>query len=119
MSAMDAEILAELKAIRALLETRPQPAPVAPGTTGSAVRSVGMLPNYGRGKGQPIAGADAATLEYYIAGCQRTLADPEKQKFWARERTMLAALEAELMRQNGGAKPAPAAFGEDTGEIPF
>jgi len=59
------------------------------------------LPNYGRSKGQPVAGASTSDLEYYAAGCRRTLADPAKARFHDKERVLLAALEAELTRQQG------------------
>ena len=83
------EIIAKLDAIAAKLETAARPA-AAGGPT---------LPNYGRAKGQPIAGASRDTLEYYRAGCLRTLEDPSKERFHAKERMVLEAIDAELARQ--------------------
>ena len=64
-----------------------------PSSGGSAA---GMLPNYGRAKGQPIAGASLGDLEYYAEGCRKSLNDPSKERFHEQERATLAALEAEL-----------------------
>lgn len=82
------EIITKLDAIAAKLETAARP--VAPGGP--------TLPNYGRAKGQPIAGASRETLEYYRAGCLRTLEDPTKERFHAKEQQMLTAIDAELAR---------------------
>lgn len=65
-----------------------------------------VLPPYGRSKGAPIAGASVQDLEFYIGGCRRTLDDPAKSRWHDKERTLLAALEAELARQRGGDVPA-------------
>ena len=59
------------------------------------------FPNYGRSKGQPVAGATMGDLEYYAAGARRSLADPGKARFHDKERVLLAAIEAEMTRQNG------------------
>ncbi|MET0387932.1 MAG: hypothetical protein ABW321_18310 [Polyangiales bacterium] len=61
-----------------------------------------VFPPYGRSKGAPIVGASIRDLEFYISGCRRTLDDPAKSRWHDKERTLLAALEAELARQNGG-----------------
>jgi hypothetical protein len=61
-----------------------------------------VFPPYGRSKGAPIAGASIQDLEFYINGCQRTLSDPAKSRWHEKERVLLAALEAELARQQGG-----------------
>ena len=61
-----------------------------------------VFPPYGRSKGQPIAGASVKDLEFYISGCRRTLDDPAKSRWHDKERVLLAALEAELARQQGG-----------------
>ncbi len=84
-----------------------------------------LLPNYGRSKGQPIAGASLQDLEYYAAGCRRTLADPGKARFHDKERVLLAAIEAEITRQKGmpplGDDGSADEFGPppDTEEVPF
>ena len=61
-----------------------------------------VFPPYGRSKGAPIAGASIQDLEFYISGCRRTLDDPGKSRWHEKERVLLAALEAELARQQGG-----------------
>jgi hypothetical protein len=61
-----------------------------------------VFPPYGRSKGAPIAGASIQDLEFYISGCRRTLDDPAKSRWHEKERVLLAALEAELDRQQGG-----------------
>lgn len=61
-----------------------------------------VFPPYGRSKGMPIAGASMQDLEFYANGCRRTLADPGKARWHDKERTLLAAIEAEMARQQGG-----------------
>jgi hypothetical protein len=69
----------------------------------SGASGAGMVfPPYGRSKGAPIAGASVKDLEFYISGCRRTLDDPAKSRWHDKERVLLAALEAELARQQGG-----------------
>jgi hypothetical protein len=62
----------------------------------------GMFPNYGRSKGGPIRGATMQDLEYYANGARRSLADPSKSRWHDKERSLLAAIEAEIARQRGG-----------------
>ncbi len=80
-----------------------------------------VFPPYGRSKGQPIAGATMQDLEYYAAGCKRTLGDPAKSRWHDKERVLLAAIEAEMARQRGGPPPMssdePPPPSED--DIPF
>jgi hypothetical protein len=89
-------------------------APVAPSAARAAAPSARpaapgelptTLPNYGRSKGQPIAGASMQDLEYYINGSKRSLNDPSKSRWHDKERQLLAALEQELARQGGGGGP--------------
>ena len=61
-----------------------------------------VFPPYGRSKGAPIAGASIQDLEYYISGSRRSLDDPSKSRWHDKERSLLAAMEAELARQRGG-----------------
>jgi hypothetical protein len=61
-----------------------------------------VLPNYGRSKGMPIAGASVQDLEFYANGARRTLADPSKSRFHEKERLLLAAIDTELARQGHG-----------------
>ncbi len=69
---------------------------------GSGGASGVCFPNYGRSKLAPVKGASAQDLEYYRAGCMRTLNDPGKARFHDKERVLLAAIDAEM----GGGKPA-------------
>ncbi len=62
-----------------------------------------IFPPYGRSKGQPIRGASSTDLEFYLSGSRRSLADPSKERFHGKERLMVAAIEAEMNRQRGGA----------------
>ena len=41
-------------------------------------------------------------LEYYAGGCRRSLADPAKARFHAKEQILLDAIMSEIHRQNGG-----------------
>lgn len=58
-----------------------------------------VFPNYGRSKGQSIAGAPVAELQFYANGCRRSLADSSKSRFHDKERALLEAIEAEIFRQ--------------------
>lgn len=84
----------------------------APVSSGSAPRpsrgpTPTVFPNYGRSKGQPIAGATPEDLNYYANGARRSIADPTKARWHESEAALLAAIEAELAK-GGGAKEAPA-----------
>lgn len=61
-----------------------------------------VFPPYGRSKGQPVRGASLQDLEFYANGSRRSLADQSKSRWHDKERTMLAAIEAEIARQRGG-----------------
>lgn len=61
-----------------------------------------VFPNYGRSKGAPILGATMSDLEFYRNGAMRSLGDPGKERFHAKERQLLAAIDAEVARQGGG-----------------
>ena len=79
------------------------PAPARARAGASASGGEGMVfPPYGRSKGAPIAGATVQDLEFYISGSRRSLDDPSKSRWHDKERVLLAALEAELARQQGG-----------------
>jgi hypothetical protein len=71
-----------------------------------------VFPPYGRSKGAPIVGASMNDLEFYMSGCKRTLSDPAKSRWHDKERTLLAAIEAEIARQTGGEVAAPWDDGE-------
>jgi hypothetical protein len=62
--------------------------------------STAVFPSYGRSKGAPIAGAAIGDLEFYIRGCERTLADESKARWHEKERALLAVLRAELESQS-------------------
>lgn len=84
----------------------PKPSSAAPGA---------LLPNYGRLKGQPIAGAPAKDLEFYANGCRRSIADPAKARWVEKERSMLAAIEAEIARQEDNRHAAEDAVRQHNG----
>jgi hypothetical protein len=46
-------------------------------------------------------------LEFYANGCRRTLNDPAKSRWHDKERTLLAAIEAEMARQRGEPSAPP------------
>lgn len=89
----------------------PQPSPSQPPparkNNGPAASTGGgggglVFPPYGRSKGAPIAGASLGDLEFYANGCRRSLNDPAKARWHDKERELLAAIEAEIARQQGG-----------------
>lgn len=79
-----------------------QDAPGAEAPRRKAASGEAIFPPYGRSKGMPIAGATMQDLEYYAKGARRTLDDPSKSRWHDKERVLLAAIEAEIARQNGG-----------------
>jgi hypothetical protein len=87
----------------------------APASAGGAPTT---LPNYGRSKGAPIYGASMQDLEYYSNGCKRTLNDPSKERWHAKERQLLAALEAEIERQRSGGGAGGGSSGGPPDDVP-
>jgi hypothetical protein len=77
-------------------------APARPRIAAGSGGSGAVFPPYGRSRGQPIAGASMRDLEFYANGCHRTLNDPTKARWHDKERVLLAAIEAEIARQQGG-----------------
>lgn len=74
----------------------------------SPPRSGGLtFPNYGKAKGQPVAGASKDDLIFYRKGAERTLADPGKAKWHDREKALIDAIDAELRRQSAGTDAPP------------
>jgi hypothetical protein len=61
-----------------------------------------VFPPYGRSKGMPISGASMQDLEFYASGSRRSLNDPSKSRWHDKERALLAAIEAEIARNQGG-----------------
>ena len=69
-------------------------------TTPAPSKASGLVfPPFGRQAGQPIAGADIKALEFYAGAARRTLDDDSKAKWHDKERTLLEAYEAELLRR--------------------
>ncbi len=75
-----------------------------------------LLPNYGRSKGMPVVGASRQDLEFYANGSRRSLNDPSKSRWHDKERQLLAAIEAEIARQDGGG--GGEGGGSDFGDAP-
>lgn len=86
--------------------------PVA-ASRGPAASSGEVFPNYGRSKGAPIRGASMQDLEYYANGAKRSLGDASKARFHDKERALLAAIEAEMARQQGEGGVAAPSGGEE------
>jgi len=76
----------------------PQARRAAPSSAGGGM----VFPPYGRSKGTPVEGASRQDLDFYANGCHRTLDDPSKSRWHEKERTLLAAIEAEIANQDGG-----------------
>ena len=96
-------------------------APAPRAASGSFGGGGGAFPNYGRSKGQPIAGAPLKELEYYAANARKSIADPSKARWKEKEEALLAQLEAEIARQGGGGYEPPRNDGpvDDEDPIPF
>lgn len=65
-----------------------------------------VFPNYGTAKNTAVAGASVRDLEFYRGGCLKTLADPSKANWHARDQALLAAIDDELSRHSGNAAEA-------------
>lgn len=110
MLALKAREVDALEAISAALKggARPAPGPTATGGQRNSAPAPApapaptIFPNYGRHKGEPIAGADDDTLDYYENGARRTLDDASKSYFHAKEEALIAAIEAERNGRGGG-----------------
>ena len=104
----------DLEAIRSIVRDELASRPSAPAARQSARPNTGgaVFPNYGRRKNEPVSGAERGDLDYYAAGCRRTLDDPGKSRWHDRERVLLAAIEAEIARQSGGGSES--ATGQDS-----
>ena len=76
-----------------------------------------LFPNYGRSKGSPIAGASKQDLDFYRNGAMRSLSDPEKSRFHAKEQALVDAIDAEL--NGGGPPPADDAPPPAADDVPF
>jgi len=93
-------------------------APSAPTRAAGPGELPTIFPNYGRAKGNPIAGASANDLEFYANGAKRSLGDPSKARFHDKEKLLLQAIQAEQARQGGGdgGPPMPDSGPEAEGE---
>lgn len=100
------------EALKAKLAAEQRPAAQAKHSNQNAaipVTSSGaVFPNYGRAKGQPIAGAELKDLEFYAAACRKSLADPSKARWHDKERALLEAIDAEIHGANRTAATADA-----------
>lgn len=63
---------------------------------GDGSRLPTTLPGYGRAQGQPIATASVDDCRFYERGCLKSLDDPSKERWHAKEQLMLEALRARL-----------------------
>lgn len=77
------------------------------------------FPNYGKAKGQPIAGATREDLEYYANGARRSLADPAKARWKEQETSLLAAIENELSNPSTTPSGGQGGGGPTEDDIPF
>jgi len=115
------DVMVELAIIKGqlmLLTAGPAAPAAAPARKSNPGELPTVFPNYGRTKGQPIAGAPAGDLEFYIKGAKRSLGDPSKARFHDKEQALLTALENELAAQNG-APPEPTGGPTGDDDIPF
>ncbi len=78
----------------------PRPAQAPSGGSGA------VFGNFGRSKGLPVFGASANDLSFYASSCERSLADPSKERFHAKERALLEAIREEQRRQGGNSAEA-------------
>lgn len=79
-----------------------------------------VFPPYGRSKGMPVKGAPAGDLTFYRNGAMRSLADPAKSRFHAKEKALLDAIEAEMKAQGIPVdEDRPDAPPEDDSALPF
>jgi hypothetical protein len=88
---------------KAKRESREMPATggAAPEPSGGAPTH---FPKFGKGNGAAIRDAAPAVLEFHIDAARKSLADPSKAKWHAKESALIGALEAELARQRGATK---------------
>ena len=74
----------------------PSTAPKAvKGTNGNTLRSGQVVP-FGRSKGTPIEEADTKDLQWLAGAMRESIADPAKEKWAAKNRELLDAIEHEL-----------------------
>lgn len=65
-------------------------------------------PNYGKYAKQPLSAIPDDGLADYLEGMKRSINDPKKTNFKARNQAMLEAIEAELLKREHAASPGPA-----------
>lgn len=66
------------------------------------------LPKFGKGSGEAIQGATMEALEFHLGAARKSLANPEKKQYHAKDSALIGAIEAELARQRGAAPVPPA-----------
>lgn len=98
-------------------EQRAKVAPAA-ATQAQPVASGAVFPNYGKAKGAPVLGAALKDLEFYASKARLSLEDPSKERWHAKERALLGAIEEEIARQQLGGVPNPDPTGMDGEEPP-
>lgn len=76
--------------------SRPAARPTQAAKPAQRTSSGVVFPNWGRMKGQPIAGAPVAELNYYAEATRKNLADPERAKWKDANEKLLHEIEREL-----------------------
>lgn len=71
---------------------------------------------FGNKKGEPIFGAPPKDLRFYANASMRTLNDPAKARFHAKERALFEAYNAELVRQGQAPVVPPDEPEDDQGD---
>jgi hypothetical protein len=124
-STQEERVVAALERIAAALERGGGAGAGAAATSGNGAGGL-CFPAYGKSKGQQVKGARKGDLEFYKNGCLRTLRDPGKSRFHAKERQLLAAINTELglaadagLEDDGGSEGPPPDFGPDGDDVAF
>lgn len=114
---MSASLRSIDETLRGMASLPKTPGAASRASTGSSGGPITALPNYGKAKGAPIATASLDDLRYYLRGCDRTLDDPAKAQYHAREQRVKAAIEAEITKRESA--PAQQAVSYEGEDIPF
>jgi hypothetical protein len=92
------------------------------GGGGGVVSHSGPVFGFGKSKGQPVAGASVRDLQYYGDAACSSLGNPDKERFHAKERALLAAINAELKKHGEPAIVPPGEAHDDAPQnedVPF